>query len=533
MPHFAFPSTIYDQPENLLSVLGSWWSESYAAGDQVSSIVAGKAQVETQTMMDLMELISSLSRFSVPIYHTDNWYPLYLLESQRNDATTSHLKFDDGEKYDAGLRYNDPKIGPYHAFPKPTDLVEAPILLNRFVDPTFAQSPDLDFLVEDTTITFRENPFENPKVAKRTVYADGVAVDREAILWVHKGKFDWDTVYKQFAYVFGVRLKSSVGYRDLMNAIYNAAVGGMGAADLTMAMSAMTGIPLVKEEKETVEEITVDSRHLLVITDQHVYKYEPMSTPTVQVGQSVSRGQTLTDSLRIDEFNLGKVPSGLRALALGKGFLATCFYGDLIFEDREVPLRVDENHSSGYTYVKWDLGGFPLDVTRFFDELHYRGVTESERPVDECSDREVIRHPSSDCDQPDFLTRRGTIAHLLDKRPTRVGETRKEHLPKTINPLRFLTENVLRNNAFVVRVKAREASSGVGMQNVKILRNFLPPQAAMFLIVDLTAAEDTFKLQSTNERVSTFTGMTPVKDQVRGFIKDKRLAVRVVTGTCQ
>lgn len=533
MSYFAFPSTVYDQPENLLAVLGSWWAEAYASVDQVTSLVAGKAQVEQQTMLDLMELLASISRFTVPIYHTDNWYPLYLRESQRNDSTTSFLKYDSGVSYADGYQYDDPRVGPYHSFPKPADMVEAPLLLNRFVDPTFSQSPNIDFVLEDNVITFRDNPFNNPKIARRAIYKDGEVVDSEAILWVHRGQFDWDTVYEQFAYVFGLRLKSSVGYRDLMNAIYDSAVGGMGRQDIANALSAMTGVPLVREATEVVEDIVMDRENLLVITDCSVYKFALSAVPIVSVGETVTRGESLTDSLRIDEFNLGKVPLGLKALAIGRGFLATCFYDDLVFEDREVPLKIDEDDPSGFTKVSWDLGGFPLDVAHFFDEMHERGVAEANKPTDGCQDAEIIEYPGDDCDAPTIRGRRGTLAHLLDQRVRRVGETKADHLPKTINPLRFLTQNVLRNNAFVVRVKAREATSGVGLQNIKILRKVLPPHTAMILVVDLTAIKSSVTIQSINERVSTFTGMEPVKDQVIGSVSDKRLSVRVVSGTCQ
>jgi len=86
MGHYAFPNTIYDQPQNLLAVLGSWWADDYAGRSQVGSLVRGKAQVESQTMLDLMELIAAISRLTVPIYHTDNWYPLYIRAGERNDA---------------------------------------------------------------------------------------------------------------------------------------------------------------------------------------------------------------------------------------------------------------------------------------------------------------------------------------------------------------------------------------------------------------------------------------------------------------
>lgn len=533
MPNFPFPNTVYDEPQNLLAVLGSWWADDYASKDQVSSLVRGKAQVENQTMLDVMELIASLSRFSVPIYHTDNWYPLYIKASERNDANTSLLRYNGSRNYDQGDHFDVPQQSPYHAFPKPADLVEAPLIMNRFTDPTLTQNQNIDYILQDNAIIFRNNPFNDPRVAKRTVYKNGRVIDTEAILWVYRGQFDWDTIYRQFAYVLGMRLQSSQGYRDIMNAVYDAMVGGTTRGDILQAFSAMVGVPLVREERETVEDIVADRENLIIITDQHVYKFGLMAVPTVEVGDVVYRGTPLTDALRVHEFNRGETPEDLAALALGEGFLSTCFYADLIFENKDVPLVVTENDPTGYTRVSWDLGGFPLDVEQFFDDLHQRGVEEAERPIDPCEELKTVRYPANDCDETEYLGRRGTLAHLLDLRAEQVGEPKAAHLPATINPLQFLITNVLRNNAFVVRVKAASAGSdGVGLHNVRLLRKVAPPHTAMILVVDLTAAKDSVTVDNVTEQVATFVGMEPLSDTV-DMVSDARVTIRVINGTCQ
>lgn len=87
----------------------------------------------------------------------------------------------------------------------------------------------------------------------------------------------------------------------------------------------------------------------------------------------------MTDALLIDELNRGELPYNLKFLSLGKGFLLSCFFGDLIFENKEVHLTVDSNHSSGYTFCSFGLGGFPADVSHFFEEMHTRGALAAEQ----------------------------------------------------------------------------------------------------------------------------------------------------------
>lgn len=533
MAYLNFPNTIYDQPQNLLAVLGSWWADTYAGRDQVTTIVEGKCQLENQSMLDLMELIAALSRFTVPIYHTDNWYPLYLLASQRNDAQTSLLRYGDGVQYDNGNRYDIPQSRPAHAFPRPANLMAAPLVMNRFTDPTLLQNENVDYVLIDNAIIFRQNPFNDPRVATRVVYQDGIPVDTEALLWVYRGQFDWDTIYQQFAYVIGMRLKSSAGYRDLMNAVFDAMVGGTTYADIMRAFSAMTGIPLVQEATEKVVDMVVDTENLVIITDQHVYKFGLSAVPVVAVGDVLHRGAALTDALRIYELNCGIVPDGLSSLAMGQGFLATCFYSDLVFENKDVPLIVDEHHPSGYTKVSWSLGGFPLDVDHFFDEMHARGVVEASIPVDECDlPTKTIRYPVNNCDEQEIIGRRGTLAHYLDLRPNQTGEPTASQLPRTINPLRFLVENILRNNACIIRMKAAAGVKGVGLQNVRLLRKVLPPQTALILLMDLTAVTDSVTVDSVTETITPSIGMTPLRDEVVNMVRDSRLTVRVVNGTC-
>lgn len=535
MSDFTYPDTVYDVPRNLLALLGSWWAEDYAGRYQTLGSVQAKAQIENQSVIDLLNLLASMSRFSVPLYHVDNWYPYYVLKSQRNDANTSLLRYNASHNYDAGQFYDVPAARPFSAFPKPENLVDADLIVNRFTDPTLMLNKGMDWMMDDTAVIFNINPFDDARVAKRPVYQDGVIVDEEALLWIFRGKFDFQTAYKQFGYVIGLRMQSDKGYRDLMNAVWDGMVGGSRRRDILNAFSAMTGVPLVRESSETVQEITTDSSSRLIITNSNVYKFDPLAVPIVTVGDVVRRFQPLTDTLQIYQFNRGQTPADLQALALGEGFLSTCFYADLVFENKEVPLTVIEDDPTGFTRVEWPLGGFPLDVAQFFDELHARGVNEALRAIGECEEIPKISYPANDCDETDQFARRATMAHYLDRRAEQVGEPRAAHLPTTINPLQFLIKNILRNNAYLVRVKVSTIGVNcVGLYHTRLLQRVVPPHTAMFLLMELTTARDSVTVNLINEQISTYTGMEPLVDVIPGnLVRDSRVTIRVVSGTCQ
>ena len=535
MADYIYPSTDYDRAKNLLALLGTFWYELYEGRDQVLSIAAAKGQVENQTLTDLLAAADALAYRSCPLYHVDNWYVLRLLKSQMNTRDASQLAYDGSARFDAGEFFDAAAATDRFMFPVPSELAEIKQLFNRFTEPSLSWMPGVDFTLGAGYISFLANPFLDNRIAKRAVYQDGVIVDEEAVLWVFKGQFDFNTVYRQYGYVLNMHFRTSKSYRQLLTSFFDSIVGGPTALPLLLATAAITGIPLVQEPVETVEEITTDARGLLIATDQHVYRFASSALPQVAVGDTVRAGQSLTDALTIMELNRGTIPDDVRALAMGKGFLSACYFGDLIFENKEVPLEVDEQHHSGFTYVKFGLGGFPLDVTRFFDEMHDRGIAASQQPIDECQPTDTVLLPGDECDGeglPDQRIRRGTLAHLLDRRAEPIGEPTAASLPRTINPLRFLVANVLRNNTTLIRVKA--ASFGfdsLGLHASTHFRKIVPPHTAVILIVELTPHSDSVTVDMLAETLTKFKGMS-VADNLTDLVTDS-CRPRIISGTCQ
>jgi hypothetical protein len=111
----------------------------------------------------------------------------------------------------------------------------------------------------------------------------------------------------------------------------------------------------------------------------------------------------------------------------------------------------------GYTKVSWQLGGFPYDVEKFWTDVHTAGVARTQ-----------------------------TLAMLLDVRETPVGQPTAASLPATINPLQFLADNLLRNNAYIVKVRPGSVlARRLPYVPVDQLRKIQPPHTLMLLIVEL------------------------------------------------
>lgn len=568
---FVYPGSDLDRGRALVAALGTFWSRIYTARDQMQSYTTSVAALAAQNYRNLLETVWSLSRFDVPLFHRQYWVPITLRRSELTPVRVVNNFFDiNGERFDlTQTQFDGAANTELFYFAAPDKLVHLAQIFNRIIYPTVALIENVDYIVDkkSKSLVFVENPFTNPGFLKRSS-AIGGKPDEEIVLWGFNGDFDYENVFNQFAYAIGARLESSQNFKDLTNAVIDGLIaGGATAADLDLAFSAICGIPLTVEPEEVVEVVDNDTHGLFVATDKNLYRFGDFAEAIVKPGQVVRAGSQLIRGFEIDEFFVGNtydpllrdgnstccpIPASvlatnaaqdlltetdeeiflnaagetctprkaLAALALDRGFLSACFYGDLVFENKEVPLVVDTAHPSGYTYVSFKVAGMPNDVQQFFDEIHYRGVVaaESSQPCPE--------------DQP----RRYTLAHFLDRRKTPISEPGPEHLPATINPLRFIVENTLRNNVFVVKLTVSALGRNrLGLYNIRHLRQLLPPGTAMILVFDLEAPLHKIKgPDKVRENLQFFVGSEPATDTINDtFINDLGATARLISGSCQ
>ena len=467
MTVFRYPQNGFDDPERLLGLLGSFWATTYQGNDLLEDLTGATGQMAQQSHLQLLELVRSVSRYTVPIFHQDSWHGLRILESELNtdDSLIGQYSTPPVSTYDAttAQNYGETTSQTFYSVTKPEGLENVQVIFNRLTGPSVELIKDIDFWVQDSVITVRDNPFDNPLIPKRELLdSTGIITDRECVLWLYRGQWDWQTVYEQFGYALRLQLKSSQGYRDFINAIFDAFVEGTSVRTQQQALAAAFGIPLTVEATETVEYVVNDADNLNIITDAHTYQFPLGTTALVAVGDSIQAGDPLTDLMQVFEFNRGATVSSsdISALTTGSGVLAQGYWGDLTWDNEETALVVEED-VDGYTKVSWDIGGFPFDVEKFWDDIHAKGVAAEE-----------------------------TLAMLLDIRETPVGQPTAASLPATVNPLQFLVDNLLRDNAYVVKVRpGSQLSNQLAFVPVAQLRKIQPPHTLMLVIVELVYAD--------------------------------------------
>jgi CBS domain-containing protein len=492
MATYSFPADDYDHAPSLLALLGSVWTLVYDERDQLEVLMAARGQLERQLQQDVTEYRQLISRHDAPVTHTEHWQPLLLTSAdlQQDPRTFTRV----GDDTIGSFQVGGAAAATGYAFSAPPHVTAVRLITNRMTAPSYVATPAVDFDLQDGLIIFRDNPLDNPLIPRRRNWEDG---SDSVLLWMSDVSIDKEYLFRYFGYVLGIHMQSSPNYKLVLNAVFNAITGAVSRTDIEQLLAAIMGVPLAAGD-ETVELVTV-GEHTVIVTDKNVYRFPADTTVLVEPAEELYAGQPLTDRLRVYELNRGAVPP-MTQMTLERGMLRPGL-GPLTFENREVPWEVTT--AGGYTRMACDLGGFPADVTAFWDHVHQAGIAAEE-----------------------------TLASLLDMRGNKFGEPAAGNLPATVNPLDFMITNLLHANLFVVLAKPVGAT-GAGLQWTQLLRRIMPPHVTTVMVVELQLLSDSVTIDPDDDVVEMMSGMEPLLDSFdTDNGEDAALAPRLVSDSC-
>jgi hypothetical protein len=497
---FTYPSNDLQDPAKILSLLGSLWTDVYAGRDLLQARVEAVARLAEQSYQDFTEMCDGINRLQVPVYHREEWYALRLLESDVNQSDAALWKFDDAgiNLDDSGLFFDTPLSATDYTWAIPKVIKSAELIQNRITEPSVVLFDDIDYQIKDEGIIFVFDPFDNDLIPKQQVFANGIASDRELVLWLFRSSFDWDYIYQQFGYILGLKLASSENYKEVVNAAMDAIAGATATKQMERLVSMLVDIPLVVNDSETVAAISEDPNQRLVITDKVAYGFPKTTTPSVSVGDTVLEGDSLIEEFQVIQFARGSSEAtSLLGIVVGQGLLGPGFLEELFFENKKVSPVI--TGAFGQERLEFEIQGHPLDTALFWDTVH--------------ANRLVY----------------GQSLHELMK-ASAAG------VPSTVNPMNFLIENVLRNNAFAIRAVSNGfGPDALGFGPGILLRRITPPHTLLLIIVELPALFDSATMDNVDDTVmGTFDALEPLTQSVAAAqVTHDCVTARVVGFTCQ
>jgi len=500
-----YPQDELDDPFALIGLVGNFWSDVFGYPEQVRSLLSARASQDKQVVNNFNELLDSISRDKIKPLRKKSWYLLDFDTAQRDKTYVNIPRYGvTTAKYDTEIFYNGTETLSYTAYPLPAKLKNVPILFNRISASSYVAIANVDYIIQDNVILFVNDPALDPNV---------VVDAGKFSLWVFGSAWDERDLFYQFGYVISQEQISGQNYKDFINANYDAMVEGTTSRTLDLLLEAFADVSLTKTDSEIVQQIFNFNSKKWIVTDKTVYSFHVTSSVIVAVGDTLTKGQPLTDTLKIRDFNLGIVPADVSALALGKNFMSAGFYQDLVFENQQYDTTV-YTKEDGYTAIEFPVRGNPGDVEAFWEEVHSRGVAAG-----------------------------NTLAMLLDTRTNKVGQPGPLALPKKINPLEFLIKYLLRNNFILITMKpSKFGPNRLNLNLTYALRRLVPPHVGTIVLVELEAETDQINMDFDSdsdagyetEDVSVYLGNS-IQEVMHAdtFVDDQDVTIRLIQGRCE
>lgn len=493
----AFPFGDFSTGKKLLTALGSFWANQFTGKGKLLSLFKGSAFTYAQTFINWLETLDATSRYTVPIFHKKTWGIFVLRESEFDSGRASLYKFDGELTFDGTFKFGQRADN---------DLFENSlssakhigIIFNRILNPSIALIQGQDFIIEDGVLLLKLNPFEDPRFSVRLIYdSNGAVIDREVILWGFEVKEDQEFLYEHFGYVLNKKAKSSQGYKDLINSIWNSLVGGLTIRDLEWALAAIFQLPVVIEQTEKVEKIlNYPDQKLVIITDQNSYIYPAGSIPIVSEGDTVFSGQLLIDTVQvydltdyenvsnlltaefIDDFgNTIAKPSRLSSSAISASIQSFKDYSQILppsdvepkFQFLPLFNSLVNNNLSGPLIFRNSRSAL-VAVTTSNGDL----VTQINDVLGAEQDLETFW-------QKVFDNGQAGNKQWINYYPS---------VPDYINPAGWLIENFLKNNSLIIKIRFSKIKEFLGLDFLALLRLVLPAEKFIIVLLDVEIRDD-------------------------------------------
>lgn len=466
-----YPSSIFDTNNELYATLGSFWRNEFKDQGVLRAYIDGICEQVHQFENDYNELVGSLGVPYVPIFHFVRWYKLAVRESNINVGTASKLRYGpnmavygnqlDGSYGMPGEIFFYGGTGP----PKNRYMLDLPegmyrclyFITNKLRKPDVLYSNGMDFVVDPTVhcISFISNPFDDNRFEIRPVFDErGNVIDREITLWFWGSEWDLNYVYKYIGFLLNMDIATSNYAKTMLVSYWAMVQRGATVPDLNMFLAGMTGVPAALGD-ETVEVILEYPDKRQVITNKNVYTSS--AKVRVAVGDTVRFGDPLFDVFEVIELSGNNYDiSNIEMLAFGKNFISGGYRGELVFENREVPVEYRGIDDDGKAVVTFEISGYDDDVKLFWDNMLKQGKL-----------------------------RGTTLAEMLDTRETATAQPTEADLPTTINPLKYVIENLVGSNLFLINIRNVNdfAKNAPGLKYLRFLRAVVPPHTAYIILV--------------------------------------------------
>jgi hypothetical protein len=308
------PPQDFTDPRRFLNYLGSFWSQIFSDKEAILGLMSASSEQIAQLYIDFTDLIKSTSVFTIPTLRRETLKPVFIYKSK---ISTSSQLVEFGTGLDFGGTYSvqsgdtDPILRyggqartrlPYFVDIDESIKSVGNILINRLYNPSVTLVKGVDFVFDQNSILFRDNPFLNKLIPTSLVPLEGSSdpaeTDELMILWMVNAEVDDLRVHNQYGYIF---FNSPVGdpalELNIIQQLFKIYSGGPTIGAIDSLICAVAGGAQTTEAKETVEYVANHGQGKIVVTDMSVYAIEASDTLRTNVvpGAILTAGTPLTN----------------------------------------------------------------------------------------------------------------------------------------------------------------------------------------------------------------------------------------------
>jgi hypothetical protein len=444
------------EPHELQTVVPTVW-ESAVDSDTLLDYLFGVQQLHTG-IYDYAEAVRSAGSLSslergVPV----EWYKLTITESALTSADNL-VTYGSGLVYGQGGTYGQIDSKRY-AWAISSDIIEIGLVQDRVQAPTVIFDQSWAQVINGYLV-FRQNPFDIMQPTQ-------VGSDRQLTLWCRNVLLDKQLPYLRYGAVLGVAHTTDEAYVESLRRLWQVAVCGPSTDAVSRAVHAGLGIPYC-EGDETVESIDNDGSYTVIATDKRVYRLHPSATVLVQVGDALTAGQALVDTLRIADLSSGtarnwSLLSDLPSIAVSPS--AHNNGGQISFVNKDEAWVY-----YGANDVRCTLAGASADIAAFWANVKSRGLAST------------------------------TLA-------SHIGMTGPA-TSSAVNPMRFLLD-IIGANTVIVRIRAEHVTS-VSAGVFRRLPSLMPKHINYLFCMQAATTSDSMSLTTFTDTVLVTPAVAPL-----------------------
>lgn len=285
---------------HLTYLAGDYWYRLFPNPEQLDAINGAFREEVRQAVREMDELTLAATYDTATGLRTCTYWPIVVPVSQVRQAP---VRYGEGYLYGSGDPVQNILYGqtlPYAwEIPAPAYFYDMAAVCDRIISPRQMHVEGVEAFVR---VEAGQRWLQLPgDPANYTQTIPGSPDVTAIVVWCYMARFDFRDAATTYGELMGLPLPYADSYMDVIRAVFGAYINGGNEIYLRQLLAAVVGQKTPDDDGQTVLTVLTDKLTPVVITDRETFLGKPGDTPTVTIGQTLTAGDLLFDSVRLTD----------------------------------------------------------------------------------------------------------------------------------------------------------------------------------------------------------------------------------------